>query len=151
MRPDNTANLLTAARQRHELTRAKAIHAVRELDRAGAAITFELVARTASVSRSWLYASPDIRAEIQRLRDTTRRAPVPQIPAAQRASDVSLLRRLRKANERNRKLAEENQQLRRQLARALGQQRTATTTEHQNPPPTSGAGRHSSVTIGPCS
>jgi hypothetical protein len=44
--------LITAAKQRHELTRAKAIRAINELDRAGAAITFGTVARTAHVSRS---------------------------------------------------------------------------------------------------
>jgi hypothetical protein len=77
MRPDNTHHLLTAAKQRHELTRAKAIRALHELDRTGTAVTFETVARTAGVSRSWLYTQPDIRTEIRRLRDTTRRAPSP--------------------------------------------------------------------------
>ncbi len=47
------------------------------------------------------------------------------VPASQRASDGSLLRRLRQANERNRLLAEENQRLRRQLEHALGEQRAA--------------------------
>ena len=69
MRADNSSHLVTAARQRHELTRAKAIAAMRELDRAGAAVTFDAVARHAGVSRSWLYTQTDIRAEIRRLRD----------------------------------------------------------------------------------
>ena len=80
MRPDTATHLAAAARQRHELARAKAIRALRELDRAGTATTFEAVARAASVSRSWLYTQPDIRGEIQRLRDATRRAlslPIP--------------------------------------------------------------------------
>ena len=47
MPPDNSTHLITAARQRHELTRAKAIRAMRELDHAGAAITFDAVARAA--------------------------------------------------------------------------------------------------------
>jgi hypothetical protein len=150
MRPDNTQHLITAAKRRHEVTRAKAIRALRELDRAGTPVTFETVARTADVSRSWLYVQPDIRAEIQRLRDATRRAPSPPIPAAQRASDSSLLRRLQTANERNRTLAEENQRLRRQLAQALGQRRTTTPTDTSNPSPRRGAIRRSSITIGPC-
>jgi uncharacterized protein DUF6262 len=130
MRPDNTAPIITAARQRHELTRSKAIQALRELDHAGTPITFETVARTAGVSRSWLYAQPDIRAEIQRLRDTTRRAPSPPIPTSQRASDTSLLARLEAALQRNRKLAEDNQRLRQRLAQALGERRTSTTSRH---------------------
>jgi hypothetical protein len=41
MRPDNIAPLIAAAHQRHELTRAKAIKALRELDYAGTPVTFE--------------------------------------------------------------------------------------------------------------
>jgi hypothetical protein len=120
---DNTAQLIDSARRRHELTRAKAIRALRELSRAQTPVTFGLVARTAEVSRSWLYSQPDIRAEIQQLRDTARQAPSSRVPAGQRASDPSLRRRLQAACERNQQLAEENQRLRRQLAEALGQLR----------------------------
>ncbi|WP_372412276.1 DUF6262 family protein [Streptomyces luteireticuli] len=67
MRADNSAHLALSARQRHELTRAKTIKTLRELDTAGTPVTFEAVARTAQVSRSWLYTQPDIRAEIERL------------------------------------------------------------------------------------
>jgi hypothetical protein len=150
MRPDNTQHLVTAAKRRHELTRAKAIRALRELDRAGTPVTFETLARTADVSRSWLYTQPDIRAEIQRLRDTTRRASSTPIPATQRASDSSLLRRLQTANERNRTLAEENQRLRRQLAQALGQRRTTTASDTSGSSTKRGVIHRSSVTIGPC-
>ena len=76
MPADNTARLIDSARRRHELTRAKAIRTLRELDRAGTPVTFELVARTAEVSRSWLYSQPDIRDQIQQLRDTARRSTV---------------------------------------------------------------------------
>jgi hypothetical protein len=91
MRPDNTAPIIASARRRHELTRAKAIQALRELDRAGAPVTFQSVAAAATVSRSWLYAQTDIRAEIERLREATRRAPIPPIPASQRTSQPSAL------------------------------------------------------------
>ena len=47
MRVNNSIHLVTAAQQRHELTRAKAIAAMHELDRAGAVLTFESVARHA--------------------------------------------------------------------------------------------------------
>jgi Family of unknown function (DUF6262) len=129
MHPDNTAPLITAARKRSELTRSKAIQAIRELDRAGTPVTFEAVARAADVSRSWLYAQADLRAEIERLREATQRAPAPPIPSSQRASDASLLQRLAEATERNRRLSEENARLRRQLERALGDQRAHTTSD----------------------
>ena len=124
MPSDNTAQLIDSARRRHELTRAKAIRTLRELDRAGIPVTFELVARTAEVSRSWLYSQPDIRDQIQQLRDTAWRAPSSRVPAGQRASDPSLRQRLQTACERNRQLTEDNRRLRRQLAEALGQLRT---------------------------
>ena len=52
MRPDP---LSEAAARRHELTRARAIQALRELDRAGTPVTFAGVAQAAGISRSWLY------------------------------------------------------------------------------------------------
>jgi hypothetical protein len=58
MRADNTAAIIRAAQQRHQLTRAKAIRALRELDHSGEPVTFEAVARAAGVSRSWLLDSP---------------------------------------------------------------------------------------------
>ena len=43
MRPDNAAPIVAAARHRHELTRARAVQALRELDRTGAPVTFAAV------------------------------------------------------------------------------------------------------------
>jgi len=123
MRADNTRHIIAAARRRHELTRAKAIQALRTLDAAGRPVTFEAVAQAAAVSRSWLYAQPDLRAEIDQLRTAHRRAPTSPVPARQRASDASLLRRLEATQQRIRQLTEENRQLRAHLAQALGQQR----------------------------
>lgn len=91
MPADNSRHLSASARRRHELARSKTIRTLRELERAGALVTFEAVARQASVSRAFLYTQPDLRAEIERLRDATRRAPAPAVPARQRASDASLL------------------------------------------------------------
>jgi len=147
MRIDNSAHLITAARRRHEFTRSKTIQALRELDNAGDAVTFQTVANSAEVSRSWLYTQPDIRAEIERLRDLHRRAPRTAVPADQRATEQSLLRRLETANARNRKLDQDNQRLRRQLAHALGQLRAAGIRAQD---PAAGAPSHrTSVTIDP--
>jgi Family of unknown function (DUF6262) len=93
-------------------------------------VTLEAVARRANVSRSWLYIQPGIRAEVERLRDLGRQTPETSVPARQRTTDTSLLRQLEAANARNRELAEDNQRLRRQLAHALGQQRTAPAPHH---------------------
>ena len=82
MHPDPVTPLAVAAARRHELTRARAIQALRELDRAGAPVTFAAVASAAGISRSWLYTQPDIRDQIQRLRNSTTRAPGAPVPAA---------------------------------------------------------------------
>lgn len=122
MRPD-PAPLAEAATRRHELTRSKAIQALRDLDRAGVPVTFAAIASAAGISRSWLYAQPGIRDQIQRLRGAARHASGPAIPAGQRTSEASLRARLNAAFERNRALTDENARLRRQLARALGDHR----------------------------
>ena len=124
MRPEPPVPLAAAAARRHELTRSKAIQAIRELDRSGHPVTFASVAAAAGISRSWLYTQPGIRSQIERLRDTTAPA-TPPVPARQRTTDASLRSRLTTALERNHQLAEENTRLRRQLARALGDQRAS--------------------------
>jgi hypothetical protein len=130
--PDH-APLAIAAARRHELTRARAIQALRELDRAGAPVTFAAVAAADAVSRSWLYTQPDIRDQIQRLRNSTSRIPGVPVPAGQRTTDASHRARLTAALQRNQALADENARLRRQLARALGDQRTTRTRSGNDP------------------
>jgi len=118
--------LSEAAARRHELTRSKAVQALRELDRAGTPATFAGVAKAAGVSRSWLYAQADIASHIRRLREKADGAsPAGAIPAGQRATEASLRARLTAALDRNKQLADDNARLRRQLARALGDQRSA--------------------------
>lgn len=133
--PANHTAIVEAARRRRELTRAKAIRALRELAQAGTPINFEVVARTAGVSRSWLYAQADIRADIQRLRAVTRHTASTPVPTHQRTSPASAQARLQTALERNQILADDNQRLRRQLAHALGDRRHAGTREAGDPNP----------------
>lgn len=120
---EGSGHLAAAARRRHELARSKTIRTLREVEQSGAPASFEGIARLAGVSRAFLYTQPDLRAEVERLRDATRRAPAPGIPANQRTSDASLLARLQTATDRVNRLAEENDRLRRRLAHALGDQR----------------------------
>jgi len=146
MRSDNSRHIIDAARQRSQYTRAKAIQALRTLDAAGEPVTFESVARKAGVSRSWLYTEPDVRAEIEQLRAARPRTPASPVPARQRTSEASLLRRLEAAHDRIRALTQENKQLREHLARALGEQRA--TTRRPSPRPGDGE-RPKTVTIHP--
>jgi hypothetical protein len=120
--------LARAAARRHELTRARAIQALRELGRSGAPVTFAGVAQAAGISRSWLYTQPDISSQIRRLRQEKDGAgSAGTILAGQRATDASLRARLAAALDRNKQLADENARLRRQLACALGDQRSSRT------------------------
>ncbi|XAS67915.1 DUF6262 family protein [Micrococcaceae bacterium Sec5.7] len=120
MRADNSRHIRLAAERRHELTRSKAVAALRELQKKGAPVTFDAVAATAGVSRSWLYTQADLRADIIGLRDDR-----PQQPRASRssASTESLRARLNASLERNRELSAEIEHLRHQLALALGHSR----------------------------
>jgi hypothetical protein len=117
--------LCEAAARRHELTRSRALQALRELDRAGTPVTFAGVAQAAGVSRSWLYTQPDISSHIRRLRQSGN--------AGQRSTEASLRARLAAALDRNKQLADDNARLRRQLARALGDQRSARTRSGNDP------------------
>jgi hypothetical protein len=132
MRPDP---LSEAAARRHELTRSRAVQALRELDRAGVPVTFAGVAKAAGISRSWLYTQPDISSQIRRLRKQTADAAgsAGGIPASQRATGASLGARLAAALDRNKQLADENARLRRQLAHALGDQRSSRTRTGNDP------------------
>ena len=85
MRADNTRHIVAAARHRHEYTRAKAVQALREAEKSGTPVTFDAVATAAGVSRSWLYTQPDLRAEIERLRAASQRAPGGPVLIRQRA------------------------------------------------------------------
>lgn len=119
----NSQHVIAAARQRSQATRRRAIAALRRMDDAGAPINFDTLARAASVSRSWLYNQPDLRAEVERLRQrrtvASRRTP----PERQRASDASLLARLNIASARIQQLEADNKRLRNALAEALGERR----------------------------
>jgi hypothetical protein len=144
MRADNSRFLVQAAHRRSHATRQRAIGALRRLAAIGEPVTFDAVARTAGVSRSWLYAQADLRLEIGRLRadpQQSRSSRPPSIPARQRASEASLRQRLEAVSVEARRLRAENQQLREQLAWALGERRAPTV----QPP-----GGHRPPMIGPC-
>src|SRR5271166_6584563 len=149
MRADNSRHVIAAAHRRAEQTRQRAVTTLRRMDATGQRITFDAVSRAAGVSRSWLYAQQDLRAEIQRLRQRHPATPPPPVPLQrQRASDTSLLRRLEAATARICQLEADNQQLRDALARTLGERRAADVlgeTGRRDTP-----NRNTSKLIGPC-
>jgi hypothetical protein len=123
-----------AAARRHELTRARAVQALRELDRAGTPVAFAGVAQAVGISRSWLYTQPDISSHIRRLREKTDgTGSTGTVPVGQRSTEASLRARLTTALDRNKQLTGENARLRRQLTRALGDQRSARTRSGNDP------------------
>ncbi len=131
MRSDNSQHLLAAARKRSSQTRSRAEAAIGRITDAGSPVTYNSVAREADVSRSWLYAQPDLRTEIDRLRQRTpSQGLLATPPERQRASDTSLLRRLEVATGRIRKLEQETGHLKDALAQALGHNREANITGH---------------------
>jgi hypothetical protein len=147
MRADNSHHVIAAARRKSAATRKRAVAALRRMDKTGAPISFDALAREARVSRSWLYQQSDLRAEVERLRARrSSSSPGRLVPDRQRASDTSLLRRLESAADRIRHLEAENQQLREALELALGERRTNSVLSGTRDTPT----KKSAAIIGPC-
>ncbi len=119
---DNSGHLAQAAALKHDLAVARTRAAIESLDRAEGPLTFTAVARTAGVSRGWLYNQPELREAIARLRQD--RIGTPSIPSPQRATAASLRQRLDGMREEAAHLRAENAILRDQLARQLGEARS---------------------------
>jgi hypothetical protein len=121
---DHTERLRQAARARHEATLDKATAALRSLAGTPEPITFGRLAQTAGVSRSWLYRQPELRRQIEQLRQSSRPTRS-SVPPAQRASDESNRQKMALYREELERLRAENRDLREQLARKLGAERAA--------------------------
>ena len=117
-----TTALAAATRQRSDQTRQRATQTLQRLHATGQPTTFAHIARTAGVSRSWLYHQPDLRAEINRLRQDTTTQTIP-IPPAEQRSTQSQQQRLNAALDEITRLKTDNHQLRQHLAQHLGHQR----------------------------
>jgi hypothetical protein len=123
MPADNSRHVIAAARQRSQATHRRAVEALRRMDNQGLPITYQALAREADVSRSWLYAQPDLRTEIDRLRQRERPTEARLVPDRQRPSNASLQTRLDLAGQRIKNLESDNQRLRLALAHALADRR----------------------------
>ena len=80
------------------------------------------------MSRSWLYRQPQLRAQIDRLRDRPTGGNRAAVPTAEQATADSLRQQLHTYREEITRLRAENQTLREQLARRLGAARAAAIT-----------------------
>lgn len=125
--PDHMKNLRESAQARHDATLRRAEATLRTLVRLGAPITFRGFADAAGVSRSWLYRQPQLRAQIEHLRQQ-RPSRAPVVPSAERASMDSLRQQIHAYREEISRLSKENQALYEQLARQLGAARAAAVT-----------------------
>lgn len=145
MRADNSHHLVEASYARRQNTLARANGALQRLRDAGEPISVARLAHEARVSRSWIYAEPDLRAQIEQASTlATTGAPTSAPSNDQHASAASLLRRLELAHQRIQQLTDDNRRLREQLARDRGQRRA----DRQIG---STPARSTSGTIGPCS
>jgi hypothetical protein len=100
--------LRAASARKHEEAERKVDNAIRGLLRAGEPITFRRVASVARVSTGWLYAQPDVKERITRLRGQPYgKAGAP----AERASDASKDAITRALRQRVTTLNNERQQL----------------------------------------
>jgi hypothetical protein len=125
MRHDNSQHLLAAAQRRRADTLERARRALQELGETGERRTVTQIAAHAGVSRSWLYARPELRDQLRRLTaisETAESAPA-RIEPTERGSEASLRQRLTLAHERIRELDNDNRQLRNQIAHLHGQLR----------------------------
>lgn len=122
MRTDNTHHLLAAARQRSDQARERAKKALKQLDQTTQPATVSELARTAGVSRSWLYTQPDLLEQLQQRKRPDKTSPT---GSSVRASEASMHRRLELAHQRIRQLTAENRRLQDRLARAHGARRAA--------------------------
>jgi hypothetical protein len=125
MPADRANRLAQHARARHEQTLQRAQAVLTTMSKDGDVVTVSLLASKAAVSRSWIYTQPELRDQIEQLRQNRTRTGSPSRAPGSHASDESLRHRLELAHQRIAQLRAENQQLRQSLAFAYGQLRAA--------------------------
>ena len=125
---DRTEQLRQAAQARHDATTRRARQTLDALRRDTQPITFRHLAKTAGVSRSWLYRQPDLRKEIEQLRQSPP-APATNARSSQRASTESLRQQQHIYRDEIARLRAENTALKDQLARQLGAARATSITK----------------------
>jgi chromosome segregation ATPase len=120
--------LLTARRRDSDAKRQRAWAAFRELVDEGVTVNFETVRRRAGVSRSLVYADPELKARITEYRARRGAAgpAAPPMPARSIVSERSLRNDLALAQADNRALRNDLDKLRRRLGIAVAAELDAT-------------------------
>lgn len=129
MSGEHTAGLQAAAAARSADAAVRARRALIELHDGSETISFVSVAARAKVSRQFLYAHTELRAEIERLRGELEPAPARR-PPRERASDESVRTRLHAALEENKRLRDGINEIRAELALAHGHLREIELAKH---------------------
>ncbi|WNV83143.1 DUF6262 family protein [Umezawaea sp. Da 62-37] len=115
---DNSAFLLEATQRRSREARARAEKAITAAQKTRKPVTVAGIARTANVSRSWLYTKTDLVAAINQIKEG---APSPARTGPQPASIASLRARLDAALTRVKDLRAANADLTKRLETAHGE------------------------------
>ncbi|KRE29588.1 DUF6262 family protein [Agromyces sp. Soil535] len=134
MRADNRQHVLEAAARRGEQARARVIAVINQANQDGQCLSITQLARAASVSRAYIYSQRDLITAARSLQQKNTGRPA-GTPTDQRASAASLLTRIEALTTRNKKLQDENRQLRRRLEIAYGQLRSENATGSRKVPP----------------
>lgn len=135
---DNTHFLHAATQRRSTEARQRALQAIDAIAASGIEqrVTVVGIARSARVSRSWLYTQPDLIETITDLQNRTTATP-PAPPslsgARQSASQESLQQRLEAAHRRNQQLRDHNTELTTRLEAAYGEIRRLRTATGPQP------------------
>jgi|tagenome__1003787_1003787.scaffolds.fasta_scaffold17560267_1 hypothetical protein len=116
---DNTRFVVAAAHERSRRARERAERALAAARRSATRPAVADIARSAKVSRSWLYTQTDLMAALRELQATT--TPTAARSGEHSATTDSLRQRLDAAHARNKKLREVNTELTRLLEIAHGE------------------------------
>jgi hypothetical protein len=115
---DNSSHLVDATRRRSAHARKQAERVIAAAHDDTQPVNVAAIAKSAGVSRSWLYTQPDLIAAIRQIQH---RQPAPVRTGPQPASAASLQNRLDTALSRIKQLRADNAALTRQLETAFGE------------------------------
>jgi len=122
MPADQVERLTANARRRSEETLRRAQDALTAMTARGDTVSVASLAKSAEVSRSWIYTRPELRERIEELHQAAPTRP-PRSAAASRASLDSLKGRLDLAHQHIAQLRDDNRQLRHTVEQLHGQLR----------------------------
>lgn len=115
----NVKGLQESAKRKHDQALEKVEAGIKKLVKEQRPINFNTVAEVSDVSKAWLYKQPEVRQRIEHLRSQA--GSRQKTPPKHRASDESLKAIIQTLKDRVKRLEEENRDLRQQNQVAYGQ------------------------------